>query len=112
MDTVLATARPRRLRSRSGNERLFLRTHDQQPEHGAKLGQKRRLEVTEESVRVIRSEEPSHTQDNPGDAVKQEPVPEPARQEARTHDQRSKSCLLYTSPSPRDGLLSRMPSSA
>ena len=25
---------------------------------------------------------------------------------------RSKACLLYTSPSPRDGLLSRMPSSA
>ena len=25
---------------------------------------------------------------------------------------RFKSCLLYTSPSPRDGLLSRMPSSA
>ena len=25
---------------------------------------------------------------------------------------RSTSCLLYTSPSPRDGLLSRMPSSA
>ena len=24
----------------------------------------------------------------------------------------AKSCLLYTSPSPRDGLLSRMPSSA
>ena len=24
----------------------------------------------------------------------------------------SKGCLLYTSPSPRDGLLSRMPSSA
>ena len=24
----------------------------------------------------------------------------------------SKHCLLYTSPSPRDGLLSRMPSSA
>ena len=24
----------------------------------------------------------------------------------------SSSCLLYTSPSPRDGLLSRMPSSA
>ena len=26
--------------------------------------------------------------------------------------ERCKSCLLYTSPSPRDGLLSRMPSSA
>ena len=25
---------------------------------------------------------------------------------------KNKSCLLYTSPSPRDGLLSRMPSSA
>ena len=28
------------------------------------------------------------------------------------HIERWKSCLLYTSPSPRDGLLSRMPSSA
>ena len=26
--------------------------------------------------------------------------------------ERGKGCLLYTSPSPRDGLLSRMPSSA
>ena len=29
-----------------------------------------------------------------------------------THATRAKNCLLYTSPSPRDGLLSRMPSSA
>ena len=28
------------------------------------------------------------------------------------HDEKSNPCLLYTSPSPRDGLLSRMPSSA
>ena len=28
------------------------------------------------------------------------------------YDDKSKTCLLYTSPSPRDGLLSRMPSSA
>ena len=27
-------------------------------------------------------------------------------------DHKTKTCLLYTSPSPRDGLLSRMPSSA
>ena len=27
-------------------------------------------------------------------------------------DHRVRACLLYTSPSPRDGLLSRMPSSA
>ena len=29
-----------------------------------------------------------------------------------TPDRRASSCLLYTSPSPRDTLLSRMPSSA
>ena len=28
------------------------------------------------------------------------------------HERLSIACLLYTSPSPRDGLLSRMPSSA
>ena len=32
----------------------------------------------------------------------------PDRSDAQTHP----TCLLYTSPSPRDGLLSRMPSSA
>ena len=32
------------------------------------------------------------------------------QEEARLFD--STTCLLYTSPSPRDGLLSRMPSSA
>ena len=32
---------------------------------------------------------------------------------SRAHEEsQTKSCLLYTSPSPRDGLLSRMPSSA
>ena len=30
----------------------------------------------------------------------------------KDHGERDGSCLLYTSPSPRDGLLSRMPSSA
>ena len=30
----------------------------------------------------------------------------------RAEDQHAWACLLYTSPSPRDGLLSRMPSSA
>ena len=33
-------------------------------------------------------------------------------EEASTADALSIVCLLYTSPSPRDGLLSRMPSSA
>ena len=33
-------------------------------------------------------------------------------QEALPGERHYNSCLLYTSPSPRDGLLSRMPSSA
>ena len=35
-----------------------------------------------------------------------------ARELASANSALSKACLLYTSPSPRDGLLSRMPSSA
>ena len=35
-----------------------------------------------------------------------------ARNEQVTSDLLLEGCLLYTSPSPRDGLLSRMPSSA
>ena len=35
-----------------------------------------------------------------------------ALDEIRTRNARIERCLLYTSPSPRDGLLSRMPSSA
>ena len=41
-------------------------------------------------------------------------TPDKARQLMRTMDKNRpmRPCLLYTSPSPRDGLLSRMPSSA
>ena len=35
-----------------------------------------------------------------------------AKPSRRRATSKSKDCLLYTSPSPRDGLLSRMPSSA
>src|SRR5664279_4448501 len=38
-----------------------------------------------------------------------QPPPNPFPTPASPH---SRNCLLYTSPSPRDGLLSRMPSSA
>ena len=34
------------------------------------------------------------------------------KEESGSSTEESKNCLLYTSPSPRDGLLSRMPSSA
>ena len=35
-----------------------------------------------------------------------------ADSEEEVTDEQKEACLLYTSPSPRDGLLSRMPSSA
>ena len=35
-----------------------------------------------------------------------------AEKRRQQEEKRRKACLLYTSPSPRDGLLSRMPSSA
>ena len=36
----------------------------------------------------------------------------PKQETESTEQEIDKTCLLYTSPSPRDGLLSRMPSSA
>ena len=49
--------------------------------------------------------EPKITRSNSAFEHRQEMVRE-------SFQQREKTCLLYTSPSPRDGLLSRMPSSA
>ena len=43
---------------------------------------------------------------------KMEPVEYKDRKDIGQQRQRSTSCLLYTSPSPRDATLSRMPSSA
>ena len=42
----------------------------------------------------------------------EEKVEEHSEEVKKERNKRDKSCLLYTSPSPRDGLLSRMPSSA
>ena len=39
-------------------------------------------------------------------------APAPPGRRRKIHKKQPKTCLLYTSPSPRDGLLSRMPSSA
>ena len=41
-----------------------------------------------------------------------EPLLKAHNSELRAYEEVVRSCLLYTSPSPRDGLLSRMPSSA
>ena len=39
-------------------------------------------------------------------------LPKEKPQELLDLQEQNRNCLLYTSPSPRDGLLSRMPSSA
>ena len=49
--------------------------------------------------------------DTPGVSPSAFPV-EPQPRRARIAVAQDRACLLYTSPSPRDGLLSRMPSSA
>ena len=41
-----------------------------------------------------------------------DPKPTSADPQALQRARTARTCLLYTSPSPRDGLLSRMPSSA
>ena len=52
-------------------------------------------------------------EDEAADLKKQEEAQrEKAMAEAAAAMEKAKACLLYTSPSPRDGLLSRMPSSA
>src|SRR5665647_3789232 len=52
-----------------------------------------------------------HDDRNPG--VGPDPPADGDAVEARQHEiEQHQVCLLYTSPSPRDGLLSRMPSSA
>ena len=44
-------------------------------------------------------------------AAEPEPKPDPKKSPPTTQDE-NRDCLLYTSPSPRDATLSRMPSSA
>ena len=47
------------------------------------------------------------------DAIVEDPIgPSHFDPEGKGHRGKDAICLLYTSPSPRDGLLSRMPSSA
>ena len=64
------------------------------------IGEAQEEETTEESL--------SYSEDNYGD-------PDSVLfdySDNNHRDERDSNCLLYTSPSPRDGLLSRMPSSA
>ena len=51
-------------------------------------------------------------QQQPGQPQPPRGIPAPQQPTGRQLPEHPRSCLLYTSPSPRDGLLSRMPSSA
>ena len=66
-----------------------------------------RLEKGEESMGVLRDSE--RAVDTESEAERET---EDARERESKRERERESCLLYTSPSPRDGLLSRMPSSA
>ena len=47
-----------------------------------------------------------------GQDIRQDVEPDPNPRGQNEQNGNLNNCLLYTSPSPRDGLLSRMPSSA
>ena len=55
---------------------------------------------------------PAHAQSNDQDNVNEHQIEETIENLNDFKEPESMNCLLYTSPSPRDGLLSRMPSSA
>ena len=62
------------------------------------------MEKEKETLEVSEEKKVKMPNVNPYNKVREEDDPET--------EAFAKGCLLYTSPSPRDGLLSRMPSSA
>ena len=62
-------------------------------------------------VNMLKTLSPFHSKPNVNYPFEKEKVAPRARGVIAL-DQEACTCLLYTSPSPRDGLLSRMPSSA
>ena len=82
------------------------------------LAVKERLEAAKQgSTRGLQGFNPSASSSGPNSNFNNNPfgrIAKPLRGGggAPANDGASSSCLLYTSPSPRDGLLSRMPSSA
>ena len=58
------------------------------------------------------SEEIKNEESLIGEVPAVEPVEPKPEETTIPHKEEDQTCLLYTSPSPRDGLLSRMPSSA
>ena len=74
-----------------------------------------RPETIESDFEIVKENDPSPSLAVSDHTVTYEPrVPYPQALDALFPSKKDKQrdCLLYTSPSPRDGLLSRMPSSA
>ena len=85
--------------------RQQLDENDQLPAVRSDIKKRKALEWLLDHVEIV---------DENGESVDRsiyEPPADPA-DDADTETEEDASCLLYTSPSPRDGLLSRMPSSA
>ena len=81
----------------------------------------RRLKPKPKRVIIEQVEESDDEESSSEESSEEEPLPPPKMKRSKNIEktkpkprQRKQKdhCLLYTSPSPRDGLLSRMPSSA
>ena len=82
-------------------------TIDQALQQGVAAHKEGKLEDAERLYRAILQSQPAHPDANHNLGVLEVSV-----NKAEAALPLFKTCLLYTSPSPRDGLLSRMPSSA
>ena len=93
------------LASRGGIAGLKVYDEIRRDPHAFAILQKRKLEVVSREWKVQPPENPSRLEKKAAEEVEKQ-------LKAIDFDKLTKGCLLYTSPSPRDGLLSRMPSSA
>ena len=73
---------------------------------------KKNFRPTKSGAGMTRAGVAAYRRKNPGSKLKTAVTGKVKKGSAAAKRRKSYCCLLYTSPSPRDGLLSRMPSSA
>ena len=83
-------------------------------EKAEKKAQEAKLKAEEAAAAAADAAEAEPVEEAPAEEAPAEEAPaeEAPAEEAPAEEAPAEDCLLYTSPSPRDGLLSRMPSSA
>ena len=84
----------------------------QKPIRRTTKGKKANYRPTKSGAGMTKKGVAAHRRANPGSKLKTAVTGKVKKGSKAAKRRKSYCCLLYTSPSPRDGLLSRMPSSA